>query len=327
MKTAALSVLLALCVAPALAQENCPPLKQLASIPMVRSRDGQNYVPVKINGAERLLKLDTGGAITSIFPEAADDLNLPTRRTNAALVDMNGNISNRSARAQSFDLGGIVLTRALDFMVLPSRNPGYANNKRAGNLALDLLRPYDIEMDFEAGRLNLFSPEHCEGRVVYWSADTVAAIPIRLDSQGKPRVPVKLDGVELSAVIDTGAPTTILNLSVGTRRLALDLNAPDVQKFGVAGNVVYRKRFQTLELSGLFIANPFVSILPDKMGEGVRDAAGRFVRSEERQPDLLIGSSILNRLHVYLATKEEVLYVSGAMPPSASTQAPAEGGT
>jgi predicted aspartyl protease len=286
-------------------------------------------VPVTINGAARLFKLDTGGAVTSVFREAADDLKLPVRRTTAALIDVNGNSSNQSARADSFDLGGISIPRPL-FMVLPSRNPGYASNKRAGFLALDLLQPYDIELDFSGGRLNLFSPDHCEGRVVYWNAETVSSIPIRFDSQGKPRVTVKLDGVELSAVLDTGAPTTILNMSVGTRRLDLDLDAPDVQKFGIADNPVYRKRFQTLELSGLSIANPMVSILPDKMGEGVRDAGGRFARAEERLPDLLIGSSILNRLHIYLAVKEKILYVSAAMPPSASTQgapASAEGGT
>ena len=271
-----------------------------------------------INGQARLFKLDTGGVITSIFPEAVEDLKLRTRRTTQVLIDTEGKTSRTSAHADMFNLGGIRTDSGLNFMVLPSRNPGYANNRRAGYLALDMLKKYDIELDFAASTMNLFSPDHCDGHVVYWPAQTVAEIPLTFDGQGKPRIPVKLDGVELSAVIDTGSVTTFLNISVGTRRLSLDLDAPDVQKIGPEGRTIYRKRFQTLDMNGILVASPFVTMLPDKMGETVRATTNRPVTENLRLPDLLIGTSILNKLRVYIATKEKKLYITAAEPPSAN---------
>ena len=321
-----LAVLGVALVAPgaALAQSaaDCPALKQVAQISMLRTRDGQSWAPVMINGQVRLFKLDTGG-VTSLYPETVNDLKLPTRAGTATVVDVKGNASSELARVDSFVLGQLAFESRQNLIVLPSHNPRYANDKRAGNLSLDILKAYDIEMDFGAGQMNLFSTDHCAGRVVYWSADKVSEIPIRYDSQGKLRVTVKLDGVELEAMLDTGASTNVLNQSVGTGRLNLDLNAGDVRKMGRPDDPVYAKYFKTLELAGLFVDNPFVTIMPDKIKaqQPKRMSAGGYIRltdTDARLPDLVIGSTILSKLHVYLASKEKKLYVtsasSGALP-------------
>ena len=41
---------------------------------------------------------------------------------------------------------------------------------------------YDVELDFSSDTMNLFSPDHCPGHVVYWKAPVVAAVPISLEN-------------------------------------------------------------------------------------------------------------------------------------------------
>jgi hypothetical protein len=110
-------------------------------------------------------------------------------------------------------------------------------------------------------------------------------------------------------------------MSVGTDKLNIDTNAPDMEKLGEGSNVFYRKRFKTLELEGLSVANPLVLVEPDKLKGALsqRGDTGTNIRDLEatRLPDLTIGTNILSKLHIYFATREKKLYVTPASGPAA----------
>ncbi len=36
---------------------------------------------------------------------------------------------------------------------------------------------YDVDFDFAVGKFNLFSKDHCDGQVVYWTRSPVAVVP------------------------------------------------------------------------------------------------------------------------------------------------------
>ena len=152
-------------------------------------------------------------------------------------------------------------------MVRPAPGPMNPNDASlVGVLGPDILRNYDVDMDFGARKLQLISPDHCEGKVVYWTAPTVAIVPMRLAQDGKTVISVKLDGQQLDAVINTGAPNTILNLDVAEDRFNVDVNAPDVKQVGQLGKIasakIYRRQFQSLSFEGVTINNPEINLVP-----------------------------------------------------------------
>jgi len=76
---------------------------------------------------------------------------------------------------------------------------------------------------------------------------------------------------------------------------------------------VFTHRFATLELNGLTIRNPEITILPDVAStkETEKESRAWFYKTSSTGYDLLLGIHELSRLHVYIAYKERKVYVSG----------------
>ena len=76
----------------------------------------------------------------------------------------------------------------------------------AMNVGVEIMSPlafpsYDFEMNFAARKLNILSSDHCEGKVIYWQSQALAAVPIKI-RDFHVEVPVKLDGKDFTAIID-----------------------------------------------------------------------------------------------------------------------------
>jgi hypothetical protein len=168
--------------------------------------------------------------------------------------------------------------------------------------------------------MNLFSTDHCDGQVVYWKAPAVSEVPI-VWHQYHMTVPVMMDGHELQADIDTGASDTVLfadraksfyNLTLG------DTDTPEAGKMnGDANRPIYTHVFKGMTFGTIAVNNPHVTILPREMGRdlsnvGVQGSRVRTERDEIEQPDMIIGMDVLRKLHVYIANKENKLYVTDA---------------
>jgi hypothetical protein len=109
-----------------------------------------------------------------------------------------------------------------------------------------------------------------------------------------------------------------MNLDVARRVFNVNVNAPDVQKVsqitgGYTANV-YRRHFKKLELDGVVVADPLITLVPNIMGPPPAPPAGSFFwETDDLQglPDVILGMSVLSKLHVYIAYKERTLYLSG----------------
>jgi hypothetical protein len=186
--------------------------------------------------------------------------------------------------------------------------------------------------------MNIFSADHCEDKLGFAVPPGTVSVPFELDGAGQVRVPVALDGVELSAVISTGLPLTTLNQSVATDTLKVDLSGSDVKKSKIGSVTVYQRSFKTLGLGGFRVNAPVVEILPDIKGRNINRPSqtsqvsitglnevttytqtdeGRSLRREYKLPDVSIGANVLNGLHLYVAAKEKKIYLmpaAGAAP-------------
>ena len=294
---------------------DCEPLKQMASVQMFQLSDGyQNLVPVSINGHPRLFLFDTGGFRTQISNSAVTELNLTPQYTRAHLYDLSGNSTNFFVTIEQLGIANL----RLENQRLPVAT--VVNGAMDGLLASDMFLRYDFDVDFGAGKLNYFQPEHCPGKVVYWQgADApVAVIPVRVKDNTHIILPVKLDGQDFQALLDTGASRTAIYQDVAKQAFGLQPGGAGMDKAGpVNGDPnlsSYTHVFKTLELEGITISTPRVLIVPERSGSQITETGSHIRGVGNPDEQMVLGMDILRHLHVYFSSKEKLLYVTGGSP-------------
>ena len=295
------------------AAADCPPLKMVNSVDLVQA-PGRAMVPVTINGSKRMFLLDTGGTISQITPTAATELGLHLDESARKLMDMRGNAASKSVRIEKFEIG--YLKGATWLAVSADPNEGKAGGFD-GLYAPDLMGAFDTELDFAAGKMNAFSPDHCDGRVVYWPAQAVGILPMKFYRQQSLRFPVTLDGKDLVAEMDTGASNVTMTYDAAERLFDWKPDDPGDKVVGDTGNgKIYGHIFSRLDFQGVIVRNPRVVIYPNLIGSkdvGNGQQVGNRARNDDYVrdlPDILIGLDVLRRLHLYIAFKEKKIYVT-----------------
>jgi predicted aspartyl protease len=337
---------------PAAAAE-CGPLKLVASLKVTMLPSGLPAIPAMIGDRPQALVVDTGSAFGQVTRRTVRELNLTTSAPRrVGLRGSTGGISDRVVRLPAITIGNM-RQENVNFFVSPE--PDDPNDKTpaefAGFIGSDFLQGFDVELDFAANKLNLFSPDHCEGKVVYWQAPAVAVVPVQVinrvgqrpiglrtrrpigsviqrQEQGDIAIQMELDGKRVDAVLDTGVATTSLDLDVARSQFNVDVHAPDVEKAGeLKGGftaTVYRRRFKTLTFEGVTVANPMLELEPNLVSSGVRASPRTGSLLPRDTAPLVLGMSTLSKLHVYIAYKERKLYITAANPGPAVAPAPAK---
>jgi predicted aspartyl protease len=285
--------LLALAIAsPAFAQEKkaCQ-LVRYSEIPITTLPDGRFTVPVIVEGRKLDFLVDTGGAVATLEENEAFSMRIPFQYTASGLQGVAGSLLPYVAKVRNFSLGGMQGTN-LDIFKDP-RLPDGAD----GTLSPDMLKHFDVEIDFVRGKLGLFSQKHCPGQVVYWTKIGYYALPMELVSNGHIQVPVTLDGVKLNALLDTGARHSIISMRA-VRALGISEKSPEL-KPGTDDDArykVYDYPFKALDFGGISVNKPRIQVVSDNFLPG--------------RIDMLIGISMLRRLHLYIDYGEEKLYLT-----------------
>lgn len=297
---------------PVLAAEDCGTLRTISSITLQPSETHlKEFVPVRINGVDKRLVLDTGGYTSQITPETAEALKLPV---GGALGTMKyiggGEIAMRSATISDFEMGSM---RAKNLSMLVSPIPGLAA-EADGLLASDLFLAYDIDLDFGHDKLSFISTDHCSGKVVYWPAQALAEVPLRI-MNGHYLINITLDGKRLVAAIDTGAPHSSIGLTEAHRYFNLSPDSPDMLMASKTNGSVttFMRKFGVLSFEGVEIHDPSIAVLQTNALDRERASPGAHIVGQVSQPwDIILGMDVLRHLHVYIATKERQLYITPA---------------
>jgi hypothetical protein len=182
-----------------------------------------------------------------------------------------------------------------------------------GLLSTDLFVDADLDMDFGARRLTAFSTEHCDGRVVYWPADAIAIVPVTV-SHNIITFPVTVDGHGVTAVMDTGAQYSVMNMKLANQLFGLTQNSPDMlpltERAGERSLTAYGHRFDDVAFEGVDVKDLRIYLMPDQMNSHMAAFSGG---DRLTVPDLILGMDVLRHLHVYFATKEKRLYITDAV--------------
>jgi predicted aspartyl protease len=307
--------------------ENCT-LTQMASLDIVDGPNGTILVPVDVNGTRELFLVDTGGVYSSVTDDVAAQLHLD-------LHPLSQEIEIYNAAGERFSAGVVVDSLKIGnneaqhfhMLVRPKRS---GETQVGGVLGPDLLKLFDVDFDFTARKLNLFSQDHCEGKVVYW-AKAYAALPFKLPDGGHITMTANLDGHDTQTTLDTGASTTFLSSGTALNVFGVSSDSPGIEKIGDPSAPISRYRFKSLSLQDIAVSNPLVILLPDAISEAFRKAHDEKTFNDPVYgehldiPPLTLGMNVLRRLHLYIAYKEHVLYATAAdaAPPVAASAPPA----
>jgi len=297
--------------------QECPAPAPLAILKMGHAEAGSEIrtVPVSINGVETQMVLDTGGALTQVSRKTIAELDLPMKRGGARAYDINGRVSTHFTLIDKFRFGPLKRDKAA-FLVWPEpRRPW------AGQIAQDVLQPYDIELDFAADELKIYSKQRCPGPPE-WANVKVSRIAMSAKNWHL-HIPVTVDGHTYDAIFDTGSRNTIMPLPTATRDFGLTPQSPGMELYpainGEPSLDGHIHTFSQLSLGGVTIERPPVLIVPDIMN--TRADRGRMARNRTRRsnadlalPELSLGMSALKSLRLYIAFSEQALYVAQAKP-------------
>ncbi len=239
----------------------------------------------------------------------ARDMDLPIVTSNR---DLEINIQGHAIREYT-TVPSIVMGRAqfkdARFAVLPDDDPLILNGKVQGLLGPDMLGNFDVDLDFAHSEVHLFDRNHCVGKIPYW-APYYASAPFEFDGNGHILVDMTLDGKAVAVGIDTGAPTSVMSLSVAQRLFGLGPESAGVEAVGALGGSsdqsqkIYSHRFASLVIDGLEVKYPLVALIPDNIADESRGRA--------HLPDVILGLRELATLHLYIAYKEKTLYFTAA---------------
>jgi hypothetical protein len=325
---------LSLFAAPAHA-DDCGPLKKLFSLDLTAAPSGVASIPVTINGSPRKLEFDTAGGRSVLSEGALDSLGLHAVSGNQKLLDRAGNASQLSVTLDSFIIGGME-AKNIVFQISP--NPNFGGNPQLpvdGTLANDVMENYDLDLDYAGGKVSYFTPDHCDGHVVYWTTSPASAVPFRHTLPGV-RNPndthfyfhVTLDGKDLLAALSTGSPRTQMSALTADADYDVREDTKGTVPMGtMAEHKVFGYTFKTISFGDVTVNNPRITVLPDVMGRNDPNNAGRtdsrIKKMDDIQvPDITIGMDVIRQLHIYAAAKEYKLYITaaGTAPPT-ETQA------
>jgi hypothetical protein len=302
--------------------DDCGPLKQVMSLDLNVLPNGLYTVPVTINGSPRQLLFGTAGGKSALTRNAAESLGLRPATGGFKLLAVNGNASQAYVMLDSFVMGGV---QAKDMRMMISPLARIGNTGADGTLADDIMINYDEEMDFANKKVLYFLPDHCERDAAHWTNLSPAVMPFRRPLPGSNitydthiRLDVMLDGKDVLAMLSTGSPRTSISAKVADAEFHVNENTPNTVPVGeLGGRKMVSYVFKTISFGNISVSNPQVVILPDVIG--LNDPNNNF-RTDDRSkrvdddvaPDMTIGMDVLKKLHIYVATKEQNLYVTAA---------------
>lgn len=249
-------------LAPASASATCG-IERLGDIPVTIS-GGRAILTAQINGRDARFILDSGAFFSTIARASALEYGLPMRNLapGARLSGIGGDTSLSAVTAKDFRIAGQSIPH-IDFAV------GGSDTGFAGLLGQNILGLADVEYDLPHGSVRLMKAVGCKnGMFAYWAGSKPVTI-LDIDPLNKAQrhtvATIKLNGVKIRAMFDTGADSSMLTLAAA-RRIGITPKTAGVTSNGFTyglgqGRVrSWRARFDTIDLGGEIIKGPRIEI-------------------------------------------------------------------
>jgi len=293
------AVMLAVLSQPAQADVGKCKINLIAKFPVVMEGPRAS-VAVSFNGKESRVWLDSG-AFFNFMPKAkAVELGLATEAlpVEFRVSGIGGNFTLELARVRDFGVVGPTLHN-MEFIVGGSDSGN-------GFLGAELFGVWDTEIDLAKGAVNLFKENGCNKvNMAYWGAGMSVGearlLAGQYDKDYHIYVEVIVNGRPLRAVLDTGAPNSIIGRRAA-ERAGINLDAPQVvASLKISGVGVHQRqswiaRTQTISIGGEQISNSPIRVIDDD--------------GDDLGYDMLLGVDFLMAHHVLISLPQRKMFLT-----------------
>jgi len=274
-------------------------LKEVAKLPvkMHGARGLRPVVATKINGIDANLIFDTGGALDVLFQAAILRLKLRPEAPPPGfqMRSFGQPVQTQIATADHMTFGGIDLAPA-GFVVTDD----FVGDGIDGFLGQAAVAAFDVEFDLADGVIRLFAPVGCENaNLAYWAdPQHVSIVNLEPFSEAvRPFGEVKVNGILLRALFDSGMPDTDLT-SDAARRAGVFPGGRGVSEAGTASGLGAGelKNWQ----------GPFSSLVVGN--EAIPDLTLNFTAKPNASADLIIGADYFVTHRIMISKSQGKLY-------------------
>lgn len=227
-------------------------------------------VEVMINDRPARMVLDTGAQRSMVTRDAVRRLDLALDEWVATTMRGVGGVErNRNALPRSISLGGIALerrTRTRDTSLTVASLPFAGID---GLLGRDFLSLFDLDLDLREAAVTLYAVQGCSGAFLPWP-QPYRALPVTSPADTALVVEVRLDGIPLRALLDTGAGVSVL-AAPGMARMGLTIEAlaasPQANVAGLGPRTItgWTRRFADLRVGPVNTAHPDLWVAPVRL--------------------------------------------------------------
>ena len=274
---------------------------KLADLP-VRMDGMRALIPVKLNGADTNLIVDSGAFLSLLSPAGAAQVKAKVTPTTeiSTIGGANGMTSVSVATLDQFLLDGIPMAPHYQFLVGGTDSGAGA----VGLLGENILGIEDSEYDLANGIIRLMKPQDCgDHPLAYWAAASKLPVQMVTLVETGPRASGhiigigQLNGHKIYVLFDTGAPTSVLTL-MAARRAGVTPSSTGVVSTGIGGGLG-RGGYPTW-------VGPFASFKIG--GEETSNTRLRFGDLTLGDIDMLLGMDFFLSHHIYVSKAQHRLY-------------------
>jgi clan AA aspartic protease (TIGR02281 family) len=258
-----------------------------------------------INGKPVGVLVDTGAGRTVMARSAAEQLGLDRVDANFYFYGIGGRSRAEMTEVSELRLGGAVLK---DWRVL------VVGEHPMGDVALilgeDFFESFDMELDFGNAVIRLFKPHDCgSASLAYWAPGTPA---IDMEIGRRVAMPAKVNGIELVAMMDTGATRSGLDLRVAARagitpqsagvtsggcitgigRNRVDAFIAPVERFAIGDEIIHEAHIPIADMT---------TQRAEVTGGHISRALG---------PEMLLGVDFLRAHRVFVSHTQRAVYIT-----------------
>lgn len=262
---------------------------------------GRATTMVKINGRDTRLMLDTGAFYNVMSRANADAMGL---KLEMAPVGLSAGGVGGSA--------GLSLTHVKDFGILGAslHNIEFlvgGSDVGMGILGANLLDLADLDLDLAQGKLGILKPSlGCQKlSMAYWAKGGSEEVKLLSNNSGarQSEITVMVNGKPVRAMLDTGAPTTVITRKAAART-GIDLSPEALKSAGMTsgfGKKHYQAwiaRVALYQIGSESIQNSRMTVIDGDIEDG-------------SEPDeMLLGLDFILSHHIWVANSQRKIYFS-----------------
>jgi tetratricopeptide (TPR) repeat protein/predicted aspartyl protease len=255
-------------------------------------------ITAQINGKDAQFVLDSGAFFSVMSAATATEFDLKVTPFGLKMVGIGGVSVTSVTAVKEFGLMGFTFRNA-EFLV------GGSEVGASGVLGQNLLSRFDVEYDLAKGVARLFRTENCETSfLAYWISQGQAYSSVeinKIESRNPHTIGVAyVNGKQIRALFDTGAPTSALSLKAA-ERAGIKVDSPGVKAFG------YARGF------GRGLVKQYIAVFPSfKLGDGeeIKNTRLRIADINLNDAEMLIGADFFLSHRVFVSNSQRKLYLT-----------------